>query len=70
MAQLTGLLLFASSSSSSVTDVSLLHVVKIKEHVNYNSIVQDIAIAPSPNSVTTPTPQMIIQILVHQEVLY
>jgi len=44
MAQLTGLLLFASSSSSSVTDVSLLHVLKIKEDVDYNSIVQEIAI--------------------------
>lgn len=43
-AQLTGLLLFETSSLSSVTDVSLLHVVKIKEHVDCNSIVQQIAI--------------------------
>ena len=44
MAQLTGLLLFETSSSSSVTDVFLLQVVKIKEHVNCNSIAQQIAI--------------------------
>ena len=43
MAQLTGLLL-SETSSSSVTDVFLLQVVKIQEHVNCNSIARQIAI--------------------------